>query len=141
MKPSILTLCLAASLVGCAPPVKIAAAPVENTVVVPWPPLPTKGFIRGRPATLEDVSAGNAIFVAAHFGKLTGEPINISIPQYAEWTSPKSNHVKKVVVVQAERAQDFDLVGFIDVATGKLVTAKLDEISLLGTRRDVLSNP
>ena len=36
------------------------AAASAQTAAVNWPPLPTTGFVSGRPATDEDVSAGNA---------------------------------------------------------------------------------
>ena len=56
----------------------ISAALAES-----WPPLPTSGFISGRPATDKDVIEGNAVFALRAYGAPFGEPLDVTIPQYA----------------------------------------------------------
>jgi hypothetical protein len=48
-----------------------------------WPPLPSKGFVAGRPAQKSDVENGDAVFVAAIKNVVIGKPLPIPIPQYA----------------------------------------------------------
>lgn len=62
-------------------PIKSVKMKIDSS----WPSLPTTGFIKGRPATEQDIDDGNAVFVASGpNGKVLGQPIDIDIPQYAE---------------------------------------------------------
>lgn len=45
------------------------------TPIPEWPPLPSHGFIRGRPATRTDVEAGNVISVASIGEAAIGVPL------------------------------------------------------------------
>lgn len=94
-----------------------------------WPPLPDKGFVVGRPATLEDIKAGNAVFVASEDGRSIGKPLDIIIPQYAYL---KSEGLKiPVILVQAEEAKGMKMVGARDFS-GQAHVANLQEFQLLG---------
>jgi len=115
------TVLLALSLSAAA-----AQAPPVN-----WPPLPAKGFVSGRPATDEDVTAGNAIFVLKAYGGYFGKPMNIVIPQYAYFTKRGEKPVP-VVVVQAEIGKGIKLFG-VRAFDGKTATARDYELQLLGT--------
>jgi hypothetical protein len=79
----------------------VAAAAATQTVPVNWPPLPTTGFISGRPATDQDVTAGNAVFVLKAYGSYFGKPMDVTIPQYAYFTKYGEKPVP-VIVIQAE---------------------------------------
>ena len=98
---------------------------------VNWPDLPTSGFIYGRPATVDDVSAGMAAF--SQQGSDEGV-LDITIPQYAIWTDEAgSGH--SVIVIQGERGPNgMRIVGFryFDGTEG---LATIEELKLLGTER------
>lgn len=108
-----------------------AAAAVAQTVPVHWPPLPAKGFVSGRPATDDDVKAGDAVFVLKAYGGYFGKPMNIAIPQYAYFTKRGAKPVP-VIVIQAEIGKGIKLFGVRDF-DGKTDTARDYEIQLLGT--------
>jgi len=98
---------------------------------VHWPDLPTRGFISGRPATIEDAKQGNAVFSMK--GQSKGA-LAITVPQYALWRDEKAlNHA--MIVVQAERAPDgSEIVGLRDLE-GHEAVATLPEVTLLGTEK------
>jgi hypothetical protein len=100
------------------------------TAAEKWPPLPKKGFIRGHPAQLSDVKAGNAVFVADLDGEIIGKPIPIKIPQYGYDRETK----EYVFVVQAEKAQGLRLFG-LRTFSGGTVVATDKSVKLLGTRQ------
>ncbi|MEO7656683.1 MAG: hypothetical protein ABIS25_05025 [Sphingomicrobium sp.] len=91
--------------------------------------LPSKGYISGRPATVEDAKAGNAVFSMNGGSK---GALSIAIPQYALWKDAKGiGH--PMIVVQAERAPDVsEIIGLRDFNGGETV-ATLPEVTLLGT--------
>jgi len=95
-----------------------------------WPALPSQGFISGRAATPQDVAAGNAVFVAQKDGRAIGNPIPITIPQYAYWTNEAGARVP-VIVVQAEEADGMRVLGFREVG-GKAHVGTERELKLLG---------
>ncbi|MFO1160027.1 MAG: hypothetical protein U1E60_14390 [Reyranellaceae bacterium] len=95
-----------------------------------WPPLPTKGFISGRPAQVQDVKDGNAVFVAKVGDAVIGKPLAIVIPQFAFWTDSNGKKVP-VVIIQAEEANGIHIFGFRDAA-GADHAATGPEIELLG---------
>ena len=112
-----------------------AAPPPSAAPAVPasaeWPSLPTTGFLSGRPATQQDVSDGNALFVAERAGKIIGVPLTIDIPQYAVHVDRESGVRKRVILLQAERAEGIEMVGYRDLA-GEHGIATLAEFELLG---------
>jgi hypothetical protein len=85
------------------------AAPAGFAQTTARPPLPTETFVRGRPATKDDIAAGRAVFVAAVDGVAVGHPIDITIPQYAYY--PDRGVKIAVIVVQAESAEGQLIVG------------------------------
>jgi hypothetical protein len=93
-----------------------------------WPPLPSKGFVTGRPAQISDVNNGDAIFVAAVKDVVIGKPLPIPIPQYALL---HDNH-KRVILVQAEEANGIKMFG-VRGLDGKEAVVKEIDMELLGT--------
>ena len=110
----------------------IAAAASAQAAPVNWPPLPTKGFVSGRTATDEDVTAGNAVFVLKAYGTYFGKPMDITIPQYAYLTKAGEKPVP-VIVVQAEIGKGMKLFG-VRGLDGDKSTARDYELKLLGTK-------
>jgi hypothetical protein len=104
----------------------------ESVKAPDWPPLPTRGFIRGRSATDQDVKEGNAVFVAARQGKAIAEPISIDIPQYAIYTNPDTKEQRRVIIVQAERTGGIEMIGYIDLTGNTNGVGMLTEFLLLG---------
>ena len=96
-----------------------------------WPPLPTTGFISGRPATDKDVIDGNAVFALRAYGVPFGKPLDVTIPQYA-YLRKKGREPIPVIVVQAELGKGLKIFGVRDL-DGKGATAKDSELQLLGT--------
>ena len=96
-----------------------------------WPPLPSVGFLSGRPATKADVRDGNAVFVAEREGVPVGEPLAIEIPQYAVHVDVESGVRTPVIVVQAERAGGIGMIGYRTLAKQDGV-GTLPEFELLG---------
>jgi hypothetical protein len=97
-----------------------------------WPELPTKGFIVGRPATEEDIRAGDAVFSQA--GTDEGA-LGIKIPQYVLWDD--SGNERPMFLVQAEiTARGQDVVGLRGF-DGAETVATLAEIRLLGTEKPI----
>ena len=95
-----------------------------------WPPLPTTGFISGRPATDKDVIDGNAVFALRAYGVPFGKPLDVTIPQYA-YLRKKGHEPIPVIVVQAELGKGVKIFGVRDL-NGKGATAKESELQLLG---------
>lgn len=110
----------------------LATAAAAQTAPVKWPPLPTKGFVSGRPATDEDVAAGNAVFVLKAYGTYFGKPMDVTIPQYAYLTKAGEKRVP-VIVVQAEIGKGIKLFG-VRGLDGDKSTARDYELKLLGTK-------
>jgi len=97
-----------------------------------WPDLPQTCFVSGRAATVADVKAGCAVFVATSNGRPVGKPLDIEIPQYAIHTDRKTGKKARVIVIQAEEAQGMKLVGYRIAGTRRKVVDVLDSLVLLG---------
>jgi hypothetical protein len=97
-----------------------------------WPPLPTAGFISGRPATDADVAAGNAIFVLKAYGSYFGKPLDIVVPQYAYLTKRGAKPVP-VIVVQAEVGKGMKVYG-VRAFDGDKSVVRDYELQLLGVK-------
>ena len=95
-----------------------------------WPPLPSSGFVTGRPAQKEDVAKGNAIFSAVINGVVVGKPLPIKIPQYALLRDGR----KPIILVQAEVANGMKVYG-VRGLDGKQQVVTESDIELLGTQK------
>ncbi|MCA9212322.1 MAG: hypothetical protein KDB27_04595 [Planctomycetales bacterium] len=106
-----------------------AGRPIE------WPELPTSGFLAGRVATEQDVSNGEAAFVA--FGAVHSDRLAIDVPQYAFLTSDDGSRVP-VFVVQAELVQgvngDVETFGLRPIQGGDPIVGVAPNVTLLGTK-------
>ena len=99
-----------------------------------WPPLDQVRSISGRAATEADVEAGRAVFVAKSGDTVVGQPIDITIPQYAYHLDPEASPQRTpVIIIQAERAQGNSLIGFLEFGTGQIGAGLQQEFELLGT--------
>ncbi|HUD40734.1 MAG TPA: hypothetical protein VMR06_01930 [Dokdonella sp.] len=106
------------------------AAEVTGSSLV-WPPLPSSGFVAGRPATQDDVDAGNALFLLGDGTRSSGEPMAIDIPQYALFDD--EGIITVVVVVQAESEAGRSQIG-ARKPDGTPLIGLLDEFKLVGTQ-------
>src|SRR5271169_1106645 len=97
----------------------------------PWPPLPSTGFVSGRPATDEDVASGSAVFVLKQYGTYFGKPLAVTIPQYAYWNKKGEQQPVPVIVIQAEQERNLKIFGIRDLV-GKTATVKDTDLQLLG---------
>ena len=96
-----------------------------------WPKLPASGFIKGRPATEQDVREGNAIFYLKVHGAEPGIAVQVPIPQFAYWTNETGEKIP-VVVIQAEESDGDILYGFRD-AEGTDHIGTRSDLELIGT--------
>lgn len=99
-----------------------------------WPTLPNFGFIAGRPATVEDIDRGLAVFCQQAGDALPSEHSNVEVPQYAIWHGADGADVP-AILVQAERHitdPDGDAVFGLRTFDGREVVADSGEVSLLG---------
>jgi hypothetical protein len=99
----------------------------------PWPALPTRGFVTGRAATQQDMADGDAVFVAEVGGQIVGEPLDITVPQYAIHIDHEAGVGKRVIVLQAERAGGIEMIGYVELETDAYGVATAAEFELLGT--------
>jgi hypothetical protein len=99
-----------------------------------WPTLPTMGFIAGRPATVDDVDKGSAVFCQQADDAEQSEPFDVEVPQYAIWHEADEADVP-AILVQAERHitdPDGEAVFGLRTLEGREVVANSGEVSLLG---------
>ena len=103
---------------------------------VTWPDLPTKGFIRGRAASKDDITKGNAAFVLAdQDGNPRGKPIDIEIPQYCYHINAETRRRSPAILIQAEQDNHGrQLVAIQQIGGGNMVCL-LAELELLGKDR------
>ena len=106
-----------------------------------WPDLPKKAFVKGRPATLDDVRKGSAVFALRVDGKAIGRPIDIEIPQYGIYTNEKTKQKILVIVIQAEAGQGMRVAGIrligVNGDTSKKMVVLLKEVKLLGKQKQI----
>ena len=98
-----------------------------------WPSLPESGFIIGRPAVEDDVSAGNAVFVLRSDGVLVGRPLQLEVPQYV-YHLCEDGGPYPAILIQAEGVEGMEeeLLG-VRYLDGKTGVGLLTEFELLGT--------
>jgi hypothetical protein len=92
------------------------------------------GFTAARPATVDDVDRGNAVFCQQADDAEPGEPFDVAVPQYAIWHEADRADVP-AILVQAERHitdPDGDAVFGLRTLDGREVVADSSEVSLLG---------
>lgn len=99
-----------------------------------WPELPKEGFITGRAATRDDIDNGHAVFVLEAAGKIIGQPLDITIPQYAYHVDKKTGERTPGIIIQAEQARGNKIVG-MRTFNGTEIAGLLREYELLGTAR------
>ncbi len=125
------------ALLSCSKP---TPAPAKATPSIPssavsevtWPPLPTDGFVSGRAATNEDVKAGRAAFSLQSAGRVIGQPLPITVPQYAFHVS-QSGVRTPGIIIQAEVGLGIPMLGIRTLADGTVLGALQWEFVLLGT--------
>ena len=87
----------------------------------------------GRPADFADVHSGQAIFVARVNGQLVGRPLPIPLPQYAFQVDPETQQRTPCIVVQAEEANNRQIIGGRRVPDGQELVGFIDDFELLGS--------
>jgi hypothetical protein len=65
-------------------------------------------------------------------GVVVGTPLKIDVPQYAWHVDAETKKRTQVIVIQAERAQGIDMIGYLNLATGSFGAGTLPEFELLG---------
>lgn len=110
----------------------VASQPVFAQSVA-WPDLSKVCAIKDRPATEMDVKLGCAAFVIKGKDDVAGEPLKLTIPQYALYVDEKTGKETPVVVIQAERKGGIQAIGYKNSTTGDFGVGLLREFRLLGT--------
>ncbi|RDV23885.1 hypothetical protein DXV75_16890 [Alteromonas aestuariivivens] len=100
---------------------------------VHWPDLSTIGYISGRAAVEEDINKGIAVFVLRSGQDIIGKPLKISLPQYAIHKDPESGQDTRVVIIQAEEANEQKVLGAYDFSQKSFMVGLLNEFTLLGS--------
>ncbi len=98
-----------------------------------WPALSEFAFVSGKAATTEDISAGRAAFVLQDAGGPIGEPLDISVPQYAIYRNEESGTQTPCVIIQAEQARGQRLIGASMLPARSFTVGLLSNFELLGT--------
>jgi hypothetical protein len=127
----------AVTVAGCAdqPPTPVSGrpAPAQSVVAaVEWPPLPTDGFVSGRPADKDDVAAGRAAVSAYSEGRIAARPIPNAVPQYAFHVDEAGKRTPGIII-QAEQAGPLRIIGFRPLSNDGLIAALEKEFEFLGT--------
>jgi hypothetical protein len=104
-----------------------------------WPKLPDANFVKGRAATKNDVDSRRAVFAYIIDGKVKGKPLKITVPQYGIVNKVSESRTIRVIVVQAELVNEHDLVGYVEVKSGKRGISLLKHVKLLGDNRKKLN--
>lgn len=101
-----------------------------------WPTLPTTGFIAGRPATVDDVDQGAAIFCQQAEDGEESQPFEVVVPQYVIWQEADGADVP-AILVQAElhiTDPEGDPLFGLRLLDGRQVVADGSEVTLLGEK-------
>jgi hypothetical protein len=109
-----------------------SCAKKEMTVKYDWPDLSKYQATVGRAATTNDVKEGRAVFVLASQGLPIGNPIKISLPQYALHHDEETKKKAPCIVIQAEEANGQKLIGCYLIPSNELLAGFLNEFELLG---------
>jgi len=99
-----------------------------------WPELNDIPHVAGRVATEEDINAGAAVFMLQSEGINIGTPIEIEIPQYA-LHKDEEGKISKVIVIQAESANDQEVIGAVSIADGSFMVGLKHEFDFKGKQK------
>ncbi|WP_081367574.1 hypothetical protein [Alteromonas mediterranea] len=97
-----------------------------------WPSLKEIPFVSGRVATEDDINRGAAVFLLQSEGVNIGTPIDIELPQYATHYDEESGVKTNVVLIQAEKADNYEYYGAYTFEDGGYLIGYSDEFTLLG---------
>jgi hypothetical protein len=97
-----------------------------------WPSLAAYSCTAGRAATTNDVAADRAVFVLEADGRMIGQPLAMTVPQYAFHIDEQTHHRTPCVIIQAEEARGQKLIGCRTLPDGKTMAALYREFELLG---------
>jgi len=100
-----------------------------------WPSLSKIKYVSGRVATEQDINEGAAVFLLQSEGVNIGQPINITLPQYAIHTDGDTGGKSKVVVIQAEEANGQRVVGALIISNNEYLAALYNEFEFLGNEK------
>jgi hypothetical protein len=106
--------------------------PIKGGMQMEYPDLNSYGYVSGRAATEQDVMEGKAAFILKCGEDELGTPLDIDVPQYAIHVDPYSLEETPGVIIQAEEANEQQLVGFIPFNSEVPITTALQEFRLLG---------
>jgi hypothetical protein len=73
--------------------------------------LERSSIYKNRIATEEDVKLGRAVFYIDEGDEIVHQPLNIQIPSLANHTDKETGEKNLVVVIQAERTDEQEVVG------------------------------
>ncbi len=100
--------------------------------VTQWPSLSQIKCVSGRVATETDINEGAAAFMLQSEGISIGSPMKINIPQYAIHTDVDTGAQTKVIIIQAEEANNQQVIGALNFATNEFMVALFHEFKFLG---------
>ncbi len=96
-----------------------------------WPDINGFDVVSGRHAIEQDIAEQKAVFVAKTDEGYIGIPIDIKLPQFAIYTDSEKNEKYPVVIIQAERAQEMDMYGAINLQDGSGIISIPSDFDLL----------
>lgn len=99
---------------------------------VAWPDLSNIKCVSQRSATEADINEGAAVFLLQSEGINIGSPMNLDIPQYAIHTDGETGEQSNVVIIQAEEANNQQVIGALIVGSNEFVVGLINEFKLLG---------
>ena len=98
-----------------------------------WPKLEEIKSVSGRPGTEDDINAGSAVFLLQSEGENIGVPMTLEIPQYAIHTDEETGEKTRVVIIQAEEANNQQVIGALIIESNEYMAALFHEFQLLGS--------
>jgi hypothetical protein len=106
--------------------------------MVDWPDLSSIAVVAGRSASNADVEAGTTVFELRSEGRLVGEPLAVTVPQYVYHV--KDGERIPAVLIPAERTANVEVAG-IRYLDGTYGACLLSELELLGTETSRTNGP
>ncbi len=99
-----------------------------------WPNLNEISYVSGRVAIEEDINSGAAVFMLQSEGENIGTAMKIDIPQYALHKNEEGK-ISKVVIIQAESANEQEVIGALSIADGSFMVGLFNEFEFLGKNK------